>query len=92
MNAMMFKEAPSDWKKDARDIVGCYLQHDGKFVLLHRHAHKSNGDTRGLPAGKTDEGEARSSAMRRELREETGIDVPEDKLPYLRMTSARSTS
>ncbi len=79
---MMFKEAPADFKNDAKDIVGCYLEHDGRFLLLHRHHHKSNGGKWGLPAGKMDDGESRIEAVKRELYEETDVDISEDQLAY----------
>jgi len=37
---MIFKEAPADFKKEI-DVVGCYVEHDGNFVLLHRQPHKT---------------------------------------------------
>lgn len=53
-------------------VVGCFLEYEGKFVLLHRHAHKPNGGTWGLPAGKVEPGESDTAAVLRELWEETG--------------------
>lgn len=85
---MIFREAPADFKKKL-DVVGCYVQHGGRFLMLHRHAHKSNGNTWGLPAGKRDGGESLSVAMQRELREETGIDVPESSLMFFDTVAVR---
>ncbi len=65
-------------------VVGCFLEHDGKFVLLHRHAHKPDGNRWGLPAGKVEKGETDQQAMLRELREETGYEAAESELEYLR--------
>ncbi|MBI1838938.1 MAG: NUDIX hydrolase [Candidatus Colwellbacteria bacterium] len=79
---MLFREAPADFKKEI-DVVGCYIQHAGKFVLLHRRAHKSNGDKLGLPAGKVDSGETIHQAMSREIKEETGLDVSEKNLEHI---------
>lgn len=78
---MIFKVAPPDFKKEI-DVVGCYVQHDDAFLLLHRHAHKTNGNKWGLPAGKQDAGESPVEAMARELREETGLITPEDSFEY----------
>ena len=78
---MLFKTPPADFKKWA-DVVACYVQNGGDIILLHRHAHKSNGNTWGLPAGKIDAGETMHQAMRREIREETGIEIPETDLVY----------
>lgn len=61
------------------EIVACFLERNGKFVLLHRQDHKSEGDTWGLPAGKVDQGEDKLDAMEREIREETGFIVGDDK-------------
>jgi len=53
-------------------IVGCFLECDGKFVILLRHSHKPDGDTWGLPGGKVADGETDEAAIIRELAEETG--------------------
>lgn len=79
---MIFKEAPADFKKEI-DVVACYVEFDGKFILLERLPHKTNAGKLGLPAGKVDAGESIEDAMCREIREETGIVVPKDTLKYL---------
>jgi len=53
-------------------VVGCFLEYDGKFVLVHRLPHKPDGDTWGLPSGKVEQNESDLDALRRELYEETG--------------------
>lgn len=64
-------------------IVGCYLIYQNNFLLLHRHAHKPDGDTWGLPSGKIEQGESDSEAMLRELYEETGYQASPDELVYI---------
>ena len=64
-------------------IVGCFLEHDGKFLILLRHAHKPDGGTWGLPAGKVEPDESDKHAMVRELREETGYHATEEELEHL---------
>lgn len=86
---MMYIEEPNDFKKEI-EVVGCYIQHDGEFVLLLRHAHKTNGDRFGVPAGKIDSGESPLQAMHREIREETGLDIPEEKLEYFELRYVRN--
>ncbi len=78
---MISKEKPVGFKKEI-EVVACYIQYDNKFVLLHRHDHKSSGNKFGLPAGKVDIGETIHQAMRREIYEETGLEIPENKLEY----------
>lgn len=53
-------------------VVGCFLEYDGKFVLLLRHSHKPEGNTWGLPGGKVEPDETDQQAIIRELAEETG--------------------
>ena len=38
-------------------VVGCFLQYEDRFVLVHRLPHKVDGDTWGLPSGKVESGE-----------------------------------
>ena len=78
---MLSKTEPSDFKKEI-DVVACYIQHDGTFLLLQRQPHKSNGNQWGLPAGKIDPGERREEAMQREIREETSLEISIEDLHY----------
>lgn len=64
-------------------IVGCFLEYDGRFVILLRHNHKPNGGTWGLPAGKVEAGEEDKPALIRELREETGYAAATSQLEHL---------
>ena len=78
---MMTKDKPDDFNKRF-DIVGCFVEHDGKFLLLRRHPHKASGDTWGLPAGKLDLGENILQAVLRETEEETGLIISEDSVTH----------
>lgn len=64
-------------------IVGCFLEHEGRFLILLRHSHKPNGGTWGLPAGKVDPGEDDRTAVLRELGEETGYIASDEELEHL---------
>jgi mutator protein MutT len=61
-------------------VVGCYMEHEGRFVVLRRLPHKRAGDRWGLPAGKIEPGETPKQAMVREICEETGVVVEEGLL------------
>ncbi len=78
---MMSKEKPAGFNKRF-DIVGCFVECDGKFLLLRRHPHKASGDKWGLPAGKADAGEEMKQAVLREVEEETGLKLPELQVGY----------
>ncbi len=76
---MIFQQPPVDFKKEI-DVVGCFVLWSDRFLLLHRHEHKTNGGKWGLPAGKRDANEDLSHAMVRELQEETGIVIRKSSL------------
>ena len=76
---------PKNFNKEI-DVVGCYIQHGDYILLLHRQPNKSNGGKLGLPAGKVDSGETIHKAMSREIMEETGLYIPEDKLRLINST------
>ncbi|MEK7105367.1 MAG: NUDIX hydrolase [Patescibacteria group bacterium] len=56
-------------------VVSCFIEYDGKFLMLLRNSEKSEGNKWGHPAGKRDEGESEIQAVIREVKEETGIDL-----------------
>ena len=62
------------------EVAACYLEIDGKFLLLQRSASKSEPGKWGVPAGKLEKGETPEQAARRELFEETGIAA--DRIHY----------
>jgi 8-oxo-dGTP pyrophosphatase MutT (NUDIX family) len=64
-------------------VVGCFLEHDGKFPILLRHSHKPDGNTWGLPGGKVEAGESDEDAILRELYEETGYQAAPAELEHI---------
>lgn len=71
------------------EVVSCYVQHDGKFLLLLRNDDKSEGNKWGTPGGKVDQGEAKASAIAREVAEETGVDLPPEQYVFFRTNYVR---
>jgi len=66
---MIYKTEPENFISRF-EIVSCYVEHDGKILILHRQNHKPQGNTWGLPAGKIDDNEDKIEAMLREIFEE----------------------
>jgi len=69
-----------DWRCLDFVVVACFVEYDGKILMLQRHPDKPSGNLWGLPAGKVDDGESLTAALCRELREETGLAVNEENL------------
>lgn len=64
-------------------VAGCFVEYDGRFVILLRHSHKPDGSTWGLPGGKVEKGETDVAAIQRELYEETGLHTDTRQLEHL---------
>ncbi|MEO6109506.1 MAG: NUDIX hydrolase [Candidatus Saccharimonadales bacterium] len=64
-------------------VAGCFLEHDGTFVLVHRRLHKPEGGTWGLPGGKVESDETDLAAISRELFEETGYQASDEAFELL---------
>lgn len=71
------------------DIVGCFIECNGKFLLLRRDPKKANGNKWGLPAGKRDDGETLEQALVREVFEETGIAILDSDIKQYRSLFVR---
>jgi len=78
---MMYLERPADFQSKF-EITSCFIEHKGKFLLLHRCDNKPEGNTWGAPAGKVHDGETLQQATLRELAEETGVIFLEKDLKY----------
>lgn len=64
-------------------IAGCFLEYEGRFLIVHRNPGGRHGGRWGLPAGKVEQGETESEAVRREVYEETGFLIPPEKPEFL---------
>lgn len=64
-------------------IAGCFLEYDGRFVILLRQPHKPAGNNWGIPAGKLEDGEDAKTAAKRELQEETGYAASDTQLEHV---------
>lgn len=55
------------------EVAACYVEIDGRILLLQVGDHKSEPGKWGVPAGKKESGETIENTAQRELFEETGI-------------------
>ncbi len=68
------------------EVAGCFVEHGGKILLLHRHPEKPQGGTWCVPAGKLDAGETAVAAIIRETKEETGYEIDPTRLVNVKIT------
>ncbi len=68
----IYEKAPADFV-DKVQVSACYLEVEGRLLLLQRAFNKQEPGKWGVPAGKLEEGETAKEAAVRELFEETGI-------------------
>jgi 8-oxo-dGTP pyrophosphatase MutT (NUDIX family) len=62
---------------------GCYLEWEGKILLLQNSLDDTEPGTWGIPGGKFEKGELPSIGAARELREETGLILESSELIFL---------
>ena len=72
---MISKIKPDNFNKKF-DVVGCFIIHDGKFLILHRQDYKPQGNTWGVAGGKVHSDDKDfNHALSREILEEVGIQI-----------------
>ena len=79
---MLYSEKPPGFTLTF-EVVGCYLVHAQKILLLHRHPSKPQGGTWDTPGGKIHPSELVLDAVIREVHEETGLAIVKDKIETL---------
>lgn len=71
-NILSYDSPPEDFAAGL-EVAGCFCEFQSKFLLLKRHPNKDYGNTWGIPAGKLEPNEDPSTAVKREVFEETGL-------------------
>ena len=66
------------------DVAACFIEHEGRVLLLHRQNHKPQGNTWCIPGGKIEKGEIKAEAVLREVKEETGFEMDPSRLKFLK--------
>lgn len=88
---MLYTEKPHNFSP-LFETAGCYIEWDGKFLILLRAPHKKvDPHTWNLPAGKIEKGEEKEDGVIREVREETGLSFSPQDFEYLCETYCRYT-
>jgi 8-oxo-dGTP pyrophosphatase MutT (NUDIX family) len=80
---MIYPSIPDNFHPHFK-LASCFVEHDGKMLLLHRNDTTSQGGKWGQPAGKVEEGENVIDAAVREIFEETGIKVNLNQLVHFK--------
>lgn len=74
MDVEVFDQKPEGFVADV-EVGACYLEHEGRVLLLQNSMEKNEAGKWGLPAGKREAHECIKSCALRELYEETGIQI-----------------
>lgn len=85
---MILKDKPEDFNSGF-EAVGCFVEYNGKILLLHRQDHKPQGNTWGIPSGKMEGKENLHSCMVREIEEESGLVVDKERLEFFKTVYVR---
>ena len=80
---MIFLEEPENFTSRF-EVAGCFVEHDGRILLLKRHSNKPEGGTWCGPSGKLDEDETADAAIIRETKEETGLILDPPRLEHVK--------
>lgn len=75
---------PSAQFKPKIEVAAIYIEYKEMILLLHRQAEKSQGNRWGIPGGKVDKAEAPLQALIREVKEETGYDISNQKIDFVK--------
>ena len=84
---MVFLKPPKNFKPKV-EVAACFITVDEKVLFMKQQIQKKHPSTWGIPGGKLEKGETAYQAVVREIKEETGLDLPTDvkhlKTVYIR--------
>lgn len=83
LNAGIYLEKPADFNPKFEVVGCCFLHYQDKILLLHRQDFKPEGNRWGIPGGKLNKNEPLIDAIIREVFEETGFRLDEEKVHYI---------
>lgn len=69
--------------KSDKHCVACHIIYDGKILYIKRKSTKPQGGRWGCIAGKVEKGENDLTAIQREVKEETGLDLNKKDFKYI---------
>jgi len=81
-NIEVYEEEPTPFSSPVQ-TAACYLEIEGKLLLLQIASHKEDAGTWSVPGGKLEQGETPKEGAIRELFEETGISVDSSHVQYV---------
>jgi len=85
---MVLKDKQKDFNPKF-EAVGCFVENNGRILLLHRQDQKPQGNTWGIPSGKREDQEDLFMAMVREIEEESGLIVSKNDLKLFKTSRVR---
>lgn len=76
------------------DVVGALIERDGRYLVCQRLKQDRFGSMWEFPGGKVEKGEDKEGALKREIKEELGIEIQtdglahtlEDEIPSMKIT------
>lgn len=86
---MIYSEEPKNFIKKF-EVASCFLEYQGKILLLKRASHKSQPNTYGVPAGKKENNENILEAIKRELAEETSYKANSEEIKDIQKVFVRT--
>lgn len=75
---------PTAQFKPRIEVAAIYIEYKEMILLLHRQEEKSQGNRWGIPGGKVDKNETPLQALIREVKEETGFDISNQAIEFLK--------
>lgn len=85
---MIFEKPPTDFKPKF-EVSSCFILDKEKFIFLKTGSHKKLAGLWGIPAGKINQGETPIECVKREIKEETQINLDENETKFFKTVYIR---